>query len=91
MEVGGGDPAVLASAIGALAALGIESGPRMDLFTAITAGLAAQAVAVAVASNIVAKAAYGVTLGSGRFGRIFGLGSAAGLAAGAAALLATAG
>ncbi|NMJ42992.1 DUF4010 domain-containing protein [Roseomonas sp. JC162] len=57
----------------------------------ITTALAAQAVAVAVASNIVAKAVYGVTLGDARFGRIFGLGSAAGLAAGAAALFITAG
>jgi len=56
---------------------------------AITAAVAAQAVAAAVASNIVAKAAYGVVLGSRAYGRWFGLGSAAGLAAGVATLLLT--
>lgn len=57
----------------------------------ITTSLAAQAVAVAVASNIIAKAAYGVALGNARFGRAFGLGSAAGIVAGAAVLSATGG
>ncbi|MBR0672817.1 MgtC/SapB family protein [Neoroseomonas soli] len=56
----------------------------------IDADVAVKAVAVAVASNTVAKAAYAVALGSGRYGRLFGLGSAIGLAAGAATLLATA-
>lgn len=54
----------------------------------ITEALAAQAVAVAVGSNIVAKLAYGITMGSGRFGRLFALGSLAGLAAGSAAMFA---
>jgi uncharacterized membrane protein (DUF4010 family) len=53
----------------------------------VTAEVAAQAVAAAVASNIVAKAVYAVALGSGRYGRWFGLGSALGLGAGAAVLL----
>jgi uncharacterized membrane protein (DUF4010 family) len=52
----------------------------------ITAVVAAQAVAVAVASNIVAKAAYALALGPGRFGGWFALGSALGLGAGAAVL-----
>lgn len=52
----------------------------------ITAALAAQAVAVAVASNILAKAVYGIAMGSRAYGRIFGLGSAIGLAAGATVL-----
>ena len=46
-------------------------------------------VAVAVASNTIAKAAYGVALGSGRYGRLFGLGSLIGLVAGAAVLVLT--
>jgi uncharacterized membrane protein (DUF4010 family) len=56
----------------------------------VSAAVAAQAVAAAVASNIVAKAAYGVALGARGYGRWFGLGSLAGLAAGAATLLLTA-
>jgi uncharacterized membrane protein (DUF4010 family) len=57
----------------------------------ITEVLAAQAVAVAVASNILAKAAYALALGEGRHARWFALGSLAGLGAGAAALFATPG
>lgn len=53
----------------------------------ITTQLAAQAVGVAVASNIVAKAAYAIVLGGRRYGLAFGLGSLAGLVAGAVALL----
>lgn len=52
----------------------------------VSAALAALAVAVAVASNTVAKVAYGAVLGGLRFGAPFGVGSLAGLAAGAAAL-----
>ncbi|WP_270936426.1 DUF4010 domain-containing protein, partial [Falsiroseomonas oryzae] len=52
----------------------------------ITTTLAAQAVAVAVASNILAKSAYAVALGGRRFGMLFGLGSLAGLLAGGVAL-----
>ena len=55
----------------------------------IDATVAVQAVAVAVASNTIAKAAYGVALGSGRYGRLFGLGSLIGLVAGAAVLVLT--
>ncbi|CAH0289176.1 DUF4010 domain-containing protein [Roseomonas sp. CECT 9278] len=54
----------------------------------ITAAVAAQAVAVAVATNILAKAGYALALGSARFGVLFGLGSAAGLGAGAAIMVA---
>lgn len=57
----------------------------------IGAPLAAQAVAVAVATNIVAKAAYGLSLGARGYGALFVLGSAVGLAAGAAALALTPG
>lgn len=56
---------------------------------AIDAKVAVQAVAVAVASNTIAKAAYAVALGSGRYGRLFGLGSLIGLVAGAAVLVVT--
>lgn len=55
----------------------------------LDASVAVQAVAVAVASNTLAKAAYGVALGSARYGRWLGLGSAIGLTAGAVALFAT--
>lgn len=50
------------------------------------APVAATAVAVAVASNTLAKVAYGLALGGPGFGARFGLGTLAGLAAGAAAL-----
>jgi uncharacterized membrane protein (DUF4010 family) len=53
----------------------------------ITAAVAAQAVAVAVASNILAKASYALVLGSGRYGALFAAGSALGLGLGAAVLL----
>lgn len=56
----------------------------------VSAAVAAQAVAAAVASNIVAKGVYGVMLGARGYGRWFGIGSAAGLAAGAVTLLLTA-
>jgi uncharacterized membrane protein (DUF4010 family) len=52
----------------------------------ISPAVAAQAVAVAVASNIVAKAAYALALGSGRYGGLFAVGSALGLGLGAVAL-----
>ena len=55
----------------------------------LDASVAMQAVAVAVASNTLAKAAYGVALGSSRYGRWLGLGSAIGLAAGAAVVFLT--
>lgn len=54
----------------------------------IDARVAVLAIAAAVASNTVAKAAYAVALGSGRYGRLVALGSLAGLAAGAAVLMA---
>ncbi|MBW6400741.1 DUF4010 domain-containing protein [Roseomonas sp. HJA6] len=55
----------------------------------ITAALAAQAVAVAVASNITAKAAYAAALGNTAYGKLFGIGSLAALAAGGVVLLVT--
>ncbi len=55
----------------------------------ITPLLAARAIAVAVASNIVAKAAYALTLGSKGYGRSYGIGSAIALGAGGVVLLVT--
>ena len=55
----------------------------------ISADLAARAVAVAAASNILAKTLYGLALGGRAYGRAHALGAALALAAGAAALLAT--
>lgn len=49
--------------------------------------LAALALAVAVASNILAKSAYAVAIGGGAYGLRFALASVAGLAAGGAVLL----
>ncbi len=57
----------------------------------ISAELAAQAVAVAVASNMIAKAAYAVALGAKGYGRLFAVGSFAGLVVGGVVLVATAG
>lgn len=55
----------------------------------ITSTLAARAIAVAVASNVIAKAAYAAALGNRAYGRNYGIGSLIALGAGAAALLAT--
>lgn len=55
----------------------------------ITLRLAAEAVLVAVAVNIVAKMIYAAALGTRAFRRWFGLGSAIGLASGAAVVLLT--
>lgn len=55
----------------------------------ITATLAARAIAVAVASNIVAKAVYAAAIGNRAYGRNYGIGSVVALAAGAGVLLAT--
>lgn len=55
----------------------------------ITATLAARAIAVAVASNIVAKAAYAAVLGNRAYGRLYGIGSLAALGAGGALLVLT--
>jgi uncharacterized membrane protein (DUF4010 family) len=57
----------------------------------ITEAVAAQAVAVAVASNVLAKAAYALALGSARHALWVVLGSALGLVAGAAVLVAAPG
>lgn len=53
---------------------------------AIPLALGVQAVAVAVAANIIAKAGYALVLGGGAFARRYLAGSAAGLVAGGAAL-----
>jgi uncharacterized membrane protein (DUF4010 family) len=53
----------------------------------VSPSLAARAVGVAVASNILAKTAYGLALGSRGYGRLHALGSGAGLLAGGAVLL----
>ncbi len=55
--------------------------------TSITAAVAAQAVAAAVGTNILAKTAYAIALGGVRYAVPFALGSLAALAAGAAVLL----
>ena len=56
----------------------------------ITATLAARAIAVAVASNIIAKAAYAAALGNRAYGRLFGIGSLVALGAGGVLLVLTA-
>ncbi|MEO3473570.1 DUF4010 domain-containing protein [Roseomonas sp. CAU 1739] len=55
----------------------------------ITAALAAHAIAVAVASNIVAKAVYAAALGNRAYGRSYVIGSLLALCAGGVVLLAT--
>ncbi len=54
----------------------------------LTVEAAARAMLIAVAANTVAKAAYGLALGSGRFGMVFAAVSALALAAGAATFIA---
>lgn len=56
----------------------------------ITATLAARAIAVAVASNIIAKAAYAAALGNRAYGRLYGIGSLVALGAGGVLLVLTA-
>jgi uncharacterized membrane protein (DUF4010 family) len=53
----------------------------------VEARVAAVTIAVAVASNILAKSAYALAIGGKAYGLRFGLASLAGLGAGAAALL----
>jgi uncharacterized membrane protein (DUF4010 family) len=55
----------------------------------ITTTLAGRAIAVAVASNIIAKAAYAIALGAGTYARLYVIGSLLGIGAGAAVLLLT--
>lgn len=55
----------------------------------ITATLAARGIAVAVASNIIAKAVYAAALGNLAYGRSYGIGSLLALGAGGVVLLAT--
>ena len=54
----------------------------------LTVDAAARAMLIAVAANTLAKAAYGLALGSGRFGAIFAGVSGLALAAGAATFIA---
>lgn len=56
---------------------------------AITTDLAARAITVAVASNIIAKAVYAAAVGNRAYGKSFGVGSLLALCAGGAVIVAT--
>jgi uncharacterized membrane protein (DUF4010 family) len=83
----GGAGAMVVAAISGLADVDAVTLSMAELVSggALSAPLAAAAVAVAVASNTLAKVLYGFVLGGARFGVLSAAGAAAALAAGAAA------
>ncbi|MBR0680770.1 MgtC/SapB family protein [Roseomonas eburnea] len=87
-QLGGAAVIVIAAVTGLTDVDAITLSVPLMVPAVIDAEVAVQAVGVAVASNIVAKAVYAVALGSGRYGLLFVVGSLAGLAAGAVVLVA---